>query len=332
MPQNKIDKFDMRKVIIDSADQLKKGLELAKNVRAEGSFKNVIICGIGGSALPANLLDIATRPSVPVYIHRDYNLPSQANENSLVICISYSGNTEEAISGLKEALIKNLKIIGITSGGQVEEICKKNNIPLVKIDSGIQPRCATGYIFSALLKVLANSGITKDISEEIIKTSEKLKEINPSLEKHGEKLAKKLSKKIPVIYASGKFKSVARIWKIEFNENSKTPAFYNYFPEINHNEMVGFSQLKKNNNFHFIIIKDESDNPRNLKRMNLFASLLKKKGAKTDFIKTEQGSLLFKTFAVLLLGDWVSYYLALKYKIDPTPVKMVEEFKKLMKN
>lgn len=330
MAENKIDKSDMRKVIIESAGQLKRGLELAKNTGIKEGFKNVIVCGVGGSALPVNVFNTAVKSKIPVFTHRDYNLPLRANENSLIICISYSGNTEETISAFNEAISKKLKTIGMSSGGKLENLCRQNNIPFVKIDSGIQPRCATGYLFSALAKVLGNSDIIDDISADVLKASEELKKISPRLEKQGKKLSEKLFKKIPVVYSSNEFKALARIWKIKLNENSKTPAFHNYFPELNHNEMVGFSELKKHNNFHFIIIKDKEDNPRNLKRMALFASLLKKRGAKTDFIEMESGSLLFKVFSNLLLGDWVSYYLALKYKIDPTPVKMVEEFKKLM--
>lgn len=320
----------MRQVIIDSAGQLKTGSELAKSVKAEGNFKNIIVCGIGGSALPIDVVNTVTESKIPILAHRDYNLPPEADKNSLIVCISYSGNTEEPVSGLKEAVNKNLKIIGITSGGQVEEICKKNNISFVKIPHGIEPRSATGYICSSLIKILANSGLIEDISSKILKTSEELKKVNLSLEEQGKNLAKKLFKKIPVVYSSDRFKTLARVWKIKFNENSKTPAFWNFFPELNHNEMVGFSELKKDNDFHFIIMKDIEDNPRNLKRMDLFASLLKNGGAETDFIEIKNESLLFRVFSNLLLGDWVSYYLALEYKIDPTPVKMVEDFKKML--
>lgn len=325
-----IDKSNMRQVIIDSASQLKEGLNLAEKVKVDGDFKNVVVCGIGGSALPVNVLDAIADSNIPIFAHRDYDLPKQASADSLIICISYSGNTEETLSALEKAISKNLKIVGIASGGKVEEICNKNSIPFVKIPAGIQPRCATGYIVSAVAKVLSNSGVIKDLSEYFIEASNKLSEVNEQLEKDGENLAKKLLDKMPIVYSSNKFKTIARIWKIKFNENSKTPAFYNYFPELNHNEMVGFSNLKESHNFHFIIIKDKEDNPRNLKRMDLFADLLNKRRAKIDFVNIKEGSMVFQVFSALLLGDWTSYYLALEYKVDPTPVEMVEEFKKLM--
>jgi len=328
MEKKEIDKFNMHKVITDSPEQLEKGLLLAENIKQEGDFKNIIICGIGGSALPANILNTIAKTKIPIFIQRDYGLSKEANEKSLVICISYSGNTEEALSGLKEALDRNLKIICLSSGGKIEEICKEKNIPFVKIPSGIQPRSATGYIFASLAKVLINSNLIEDISDEIIQASIELKKINKEIEKQGEDLAKKLSGKIPVIYTSNEFKSIGRIWKIKFNENSKIPAFYNYFPELNHNEMVGFSEIEKGNNFYFIIIKDDQTNPRNLERMDLLGEILREKGSNVSFLDIKNGSLTSKVFSILIFGDWTSYYLALEYKIDPTPVKMVEDFKK----
>ena len=187
-----IDKSNMREVILTSPKQLKIGLELAKDVKVAGNFKNIIICGIGGSALPANVLDTIAKPNIPLYIHLDYNLPNEADENSLIICISYSGNTEEGVSSLEKAISKNLKTIGIASGGKVEELCKKNNIPFVKIPSGIQPRSATGYLFSVLTNLLTNCGLMENISEEILETEKKLGEINSELEKDGKILAKKI--------------------------------------------------------------------------------------------------------------------------------------------
>lgn len=325
-----IDKSNMRGVILDSPRQLIKGLELAKNIHIEAHFENVVICGIGGSALPVNVLNTIVKPNIPVLTHRNYNLPNEATEKSLVVCISYSGNTEETVSALEQSIEKKIKTIGIATGGKIEKICNEHNIPFVKIPSGIEPRSATGYLFSALAKILANAKIIQDPSVDVINSVKDLESVNESLEKEGKEFAKKLKGKIPVVYASAEFKNIARIWKIKFNENSKTPAFWNYFPELNHNEMVGFSQLEKKNNFHFIIIKDNYTHERNLKRMDLFGDLLKEKGSGVSFVDFQKGSLLSGVFAMLLLGDWVSYYLALENKVDPTPVKMVEDFKKLM--
>jgi len=327
---DKIDKENMKGVINKSTGQFATGLDLAKNIKVEGTFKNVIICGVGGSALPADILNSLVVPFVPISIHRDYNLPATANEDSLVICISYSGNTEETISALQSTIDKNITSMAIATGGKIEKMCEEHNIALVKIPSGIQPRSATGYIFSALAKVLTNCGIIDDISGDILSTADELAKINPALEKEGKILAKKLAKKIPIVYASNNFQAIAKIWKIKFNENSKIPAFHNFFPELNHNEMVGFTNVKKTSNFHIQVIKDKDDHERIAKRMELTSLLLKKKGIKTDFAETKDGSKMFRMFSSLLLGDWTSYYLAINNRIDPTPVEIVEEFKRLM--
>ena len=245
-----IDKSNMRQIIIDSAKQLKEGLDLAKNVKIGGNFKNVIICGIGGSAWPADLLKSVTDSKIPIYVHRDYNLPKFTTKESLIIFISYSGNTEEVISSIEDSLSNKLSSIGISSGGKLEKICQENEIPFVKIPSGIQPRLAIGYIFSALFQTLHNAGIINDISSKILETSDKLESLNNEFEDEGKKIAKNIADKIPIIYSSDNFRDVAKIWKIKFNENSKVPSFYNCFPELNHNEMVGFSNSVKNNNFY----------------------------------------------------------------------------------
>jgi glucose/mannose-6-phosphate isomerase len=327
-----IDKQNMRQVIVDFPLQLKIGLDLAENIRVSGDFKNIIFCAIGGSALPINVLNSIIKTTIPIYIHRDYGLPSWANKESLIICISYSGNTEEGLSSLKEAIDKNLKVITIASGGKFEELARQNNLLFAKIPSGIQPRLAIGYIFSTAVKILINAGILKDIAFEVLDLAEDLRNINLELEKEGKKIANKITKKIPIIYSSNNFSIVARIWKIKFNENSKIPSFFNYFPELNHNEMVGFTGIKKlgAKNFALIILKDESDHERIKKRMKLTANLIKKSGVKVEFIDIKNGSLMFKIFSTLLLGDWVSYYTALNQKINPTPVNMVEDFKKQM--
>ena len=331
MEVSSIDKSNMKQVIIDSTQQLKKGLDLAKDIKIEGDIKNIVICGIGGSALPADIVNAVAKLNAPLYIHRSYNLPAAAHENSLVICISYSGNTEETLSALKEAIDKKYKVIGICAGGKVEELCNANNIPLVKIPSGIQPRCATGYIFSALVQLLANMGLVGDLSKQVIETSNQLTAINSLLEKEGKKLAKKVAGNIPVVYSSDSFKAVAMIWKIKFNENAKIPAFYNYFPELNHNEMVGYTGLKKlGAKFQALMLQDLAEHERILKRMKLTSAIMKKSGAKVEMITMQEGSYLFKMFSTLLLGDWASYYTALANNVDPTPVKMVEEFKGLM--
>ncbi len=321
----------MKEIILSFPQQFAKGIECAKDIKPTGAFDNIVICGVGGSALPGSLLLDITDVSIPVFIHRDYSLPKIANEKSLIVCISFSGNTEETLSAFQEALDKKYKPVAICTGGKLQELAKQNNLPVVIVPNDcLQPRFGTGYLVAALVKILDNCEVTNNLSQEILKMSERL---NPEkLEAQGKILGEKLLNKIPVIYTSNQYKSLARIWKIKFNENSKVMAFWNYFPELNHNEMVGLSTNNKkqitNNNFCFIILKDTNDNPKILKRIEITTNLIKESGADVEIIEMQGTTKIEKIFNTLLIGDWVSYYLALSYGQDPVPVTIVETFKK----
>ncbi|NQU82614.1 MAG: bifunctional phosphoglucose/phosphomannose isomerase [Parcubacteria group bacterium] len=322
----------MREVILSFPKQFEKGIEIAKDIKIDapsGGFENIIICGLGGSALPSNILT-AYIPDlkIPVYSHRNYGLPSQANGKSLIVCISYSGNTEETISAYEDAIKKGFKVVAIATGGKLQEIAKDNNTPIAIIpQDALQPRFALGYQSSALITILSNVGIIKNKAEQMREVAQVIDPLQ--LEDQAKKIAKKLVDKIPVVYTTDNFKAIARIWKIKFNENSKIMAFFNYFPELNHNEMVGLTNLK--GNFHFIILRDNEAHERNLKRLELFADLAKEKGASVDFIEMTGNNTLEKMVHTLVLGEWVTYFLALEYGQDPVPVKIVEEFKKRLK-
>ncbi len=325
----------MKDVILEFPKQFGVGLESVKNLKVTGKFKGVYICGMGGSALPGNLLNLFLKEKGigPLALNRDYNLPSWVKRGWLVVCLSYSGNTEETLSCFRQAKNRNAKIAFICSGGKMEALAKKHNIPCALVPKGIQPRMALGYQFSALVQILKNADIVKTGIQEIADLEKTLK---PQQNKNqGKNLAKKISGKIPLIYASNELKILARIWKINFNENSKTPAFWNYFPEMNHNEMVGFQKNFQfsifNSQFYSIILRDNNDHPRIKKRMGLTAKLLKKQGLEGEIIELKGKTLLEKVFSAILFSQWASYYLALEYGTDPEPVALVEEFKEQMK-
>lgn len=282
---------------------------------------------MGGSALPADILSmwLETNSKVSLHIHRDYGLPHHADGKHLVICISYSGNTEETISAFEEARKKNLKVLAIASGGKLVELCRSRKIPVAIIPSGLQPRMALGFQFAALMKILSNSGLIKTNPQEILKLENSLKP--KKLENLGKELAEHLKNKMPLIYASRRLASLARIWKIKFNENSKIPAFCNYFPELNHNELLGFTKTDPKL-FSIVILRDSADHPRNLKRIELTKNILEEKSLAVDIVEIMGKDILYKVFSNILLADWTSYHLALGRGIDPTPVKLNDEFKK----
>jgi glucose/mannose-6-phosphate isomerase len=321
----------MRQQILNFPQQFKEGLDLAKNVKIEGEFDNVIVSGMGASAWPAEILE--TWLNFPIEVNRNYHLPLSVNKKTLAVFISYSGNTEECLSAYQKALEKNIPAAGISSNGQLKELCQKNNTPFVEIPSGLVPRLATGYILASLYSVLKNSGLIEDKSSEIISLSEKLKPAET--ENQGKDLSQKIEGKIPLIYTSQRLKVLGYIWKIKLNETSKSPAFANYFPELNHNELEGISHEKEcdfhdESIFYCLILKDSDDQSKIKKRMDLTAKILNETGLPAEIIKLTGQNLLEGIFSSIILADWTSYYLAQVYKTDPLKTETIEKFKKEM--
>ena len=336
---NPKDPSNLRKVLLESPTQFKTGFEIAKNIKAEGEFDKIMISGMGGSALPGNLLRIylndlykgADSKTTAVFQNRFYSLPHESFDKCLNLISSFSGTTEESIASFKEALENKLPCIGISSGGEIEKICKENNIPHVKLPvpyPNFQPRTATGYFFAAVLQILINHDLAPDSTTEILKMADKLNEEIPQIEEHGKTIAKKLVGKTPIIYSSAKYKGVAMVWKIKFNEHAKTPAFWNFFPELNHNEMIGYTNPQ--GKFIIIMLRDPQDNPKNLNRFVATKNLLTERGIDVEVIDLKGDNVFYNIFQSLALGDFSAYYLALEYGQDPTPVEMVEKLKSIL--
>ena len=349
-----IDKSNIRKIILDFPKQFRAGLFAAERVTLPKLRLRspIVICGMGGSASVGDLFKLWLRheyvgfSQFEVIIHRSYGLPKlefryfeDGMWEPLIVAISYSGNTEETLSAYEAAMQKGLPTVAISTGGKLKELAVRNHTPFIQIPpTRIPPRASFGYQFGALAALLRNLGIMDKKNHHIADLGVSLKPA--AWEAKGKKIAKNLSNTIPVIYASDDWKELAHIIKIKFNEHAKWPAFSNYFPELNHNEMVGFASLNQrpttNNQrhglkFHTLMLRDANDHPRTKKRMELTAKLLKGGGINTTFIDIKGRTVLEKMFNTLLLGDWIAYHHAVLRGIDPAPVEMVEEFKKLMR-
>lgn len=296
--------------------------------KTSGNFQGAVICGMGGSALPGDVLRTwlkKTGKEILLELHRNFYLPKSAGQNKLVVCVSYSGNTEETVSSINEALKNSLSLACIASNGKVADICEKNQLPFIRIPSGLMPRQALGYQFSALVRILNNYGLVSDeMVSEVASLDKKLDSLG--LEEQGKVIAKKLDEKIPLIYSSRDNLVLARIFKINFNENSKTPAFFNYFPELDHNELAGFSLPR--NDFKAVILRDEDDFEEIKKQMEITAGLLKKRKVETEFVDIKGQDALTKIFSSIILSSWASYYLAKEKKVGPWSIEIVEELKK----
>ncbi|MBU2545390.1 bifunctional phosphoglucose/phosphomannose isomerase [Patescibacteria group bacterium] len=300
---------------------------IIENKKTLISTKNFVVCGMGGSHLAADLLK-TWNPLLNLIIHHDYGLPVLTNglNNYLIIISSYSGNTEEAIDGFHEAITKKLPVACISTGGKLLELAIKYKKPYIKIpDTGIEPRSALGFSMVSLLKLMKEEQALLEI-----KRTADIIDMNKT-EKEGEILAKKLKDFTPIIYASTKNEPVAYNWKIRFNETGKIPAFYNTFPELNHNEMVGFDGEKKTEkllkNFYFIFLKDKADHPRILLRMEILKELLKKKGFPVEILEFEGKNIWEKVFSSLLIADWATYYIAQQYGLKAQETEIINNFK-----
>ena len=325
----------MRQFILDFPNQFKKGIEAAKNakLKCEENYENLIVCGMGGSALPAEILKTAPCFTAPLFIHRSYGLPKEASKKSLVFISSYSGNTEEAISAFNAAAEKNLKIIGFGRGGKLEELCSKNNIFFVKYPfeaENFQPRFALGMAFSAMLYAAhIFSFMPREPLEKLEEIKNILKEKSGAREEEGKMLAEKISGKIVLIYAPYNFKALSYIWKINFNETTKILAFANCYPELNHNEIAGFSGAEKTANCKIMVLNllESGGDEKLLKRAEITAEVLKSKGFETIPIAVSDENYLEKYFSSIILSMWTSYYLALARAADPTTEETIEDFK-----
>lgn len=331
---NTHDKENMEQIILDSPAHLQAGLHAARTlVWQPPDVSHILFAGMGGSWMAAALLKETGMTTIPVSIHRSYGLPQSIPEKTLIIASSYSGNTEEVLSVYEEARSRNIPTISIASGGTLGEWSTRDNVPFFRIPAdppSMQPRSATGYSVGILIEILSRlNGISKKHVAEAESLEEYLTAFQPTARDLGEELATVLSGTTPILYASSLFTTVARIWKIKINENAKTPAFWNVFPELNHNEMIGWT--RPNGTFHVVMLRSNNDHPRVITRMNITADLLQEHGIHSTVIPIQGDTRLQEMFSTLLVGDWASWRMAIDAKVDPSPVSMVEDLKQRLK-
>jgi len=280
------------------------------------SSKYFVISGMGGSHLAGDILRSFLNN---IFIHKNYglpNLPKEILKDSLMIALSHSGNTEETIDFFESARKIKLKVIALSTNGKLLELAKKYRIPYIQLPGkDIQPRLALGYHLMTLLKI-----ISPNLFSQFKKLSQTLNV--QELEKLAKKILPKLKNKIPLIYTSEKNEFLAYNLKIKFNETSKIAAFYNVFPELNHNEIEGVNKK----NFTFIFLYDKKDDQRIKKRMRITEKILRKKSF--DVIKIE----IKDIFSLIVLGDFLTYFLAQFYNKDPEKVEIIKKIKDLIKD
>ncbi|MBI5139983.1 MAG: bifunctional phosphoglucose/phosphomannose isomerase [Candidatus Vogelbacteria bacterium] len=289
-------------------------------------LSDIVVGGMGGSHLSADLLKIF-RPDLNLRVHSDYGLPAFVRgSETLFIASSYSGNTEETLNFAEEVISGNLPLAVVASGGKLLEMAKIHNLLYIVLPSGLQPRMAVGYSFVAFVTMLGE----KELLTEVYDLENTLRP--EMLEEKGRDLAKKLSRKISLIYSSRDNFPLAYIWKIKLNELGKMPAFCNFLPELDHNEIVGFDNLgaveRLKDDFHIIFLKSGDEHPRILKRMELTKKLLDARLPDVSIIELDGKSKLEKIFNSIILVDWISFHVAKLNGADPERVNIIEDLKR----
>jgi glucose/mannose-6-phosphate isomerase len=336
---NEIDGSSMLKDLVKTPDYCRDAIERAKQVNVpEGvNPKNIVIVGMGGSAIGGEILQSWLRDTLPIQIEvcRDYTLPAYVNKETLVFANSYSGNTEETITAFLTAIQRKSTVLAATSGGQLGAFCKKLHVPHVTIPSGLQPRVAIPYIFFPLPVLMEKMGILSGIDgelEEAIQVLERVAKANapevPMENNRAKQLATEILGTIPVTYGFRQYSSIAHRLKTQFNENSKIPSKYDVFSELNHNETVGYEApeaLTKTQSI--ILIRDAQEPPEIRNRIETTTNLAFNKANTVLEIDAEGEGKLAKMFSVMCTGDFASVYLAILQNKDPTPVKIIDKVK-----
>lgn len=335
-----LDKTNLHERISNLPQQCRQAWHSAAALPLPKDFKKIdkiVIIGMGGSAIGGDLLKtiVSLQSNFDVIVQRDYDLPKSVDKNTLVIASSYSGNTEETISAFKQALETPCKKFAITTGGQISELAAQNGVPLFSFGYSSEPRAALGYGFFSLLAFLRNLGIIHDKLLKVDETLDTMEKISAKLDKDtptkknsAKKLAAKLYEHIVVVYGAGILSSVAYRWKTQINENSKAWAFSETLPELNHNAVVGYKFPADMADRIFVVMLRSPDmHPRTLKRYDITSDILTKTRIPYETFDADGSTPLCRMMSSILMGDYVSYYLAMLYEINPSPVEIIDYLK-----
>ena len=302
-----------------------------------GQVERIVVLGMGGSAIGGDLLKdlMATQGRPQVEVCREFSIGQPLDERTLVIASSYSGNTEEVLSSFAEASKYPAKRLVITSGGKLKAIADKEGIPTFTIGLRSEPRAALGYSFVILLSCVNRLGLVSDETSQVADTTKLLEEMGQELHEEAPEtrnpakaLASQLYGYLIVVYGSDIFSSVARRWKTQFNENSKAWAFYEVLPEAGHNGVEGYIHPGGITDRTQALLLYSPKLPRVLKaRYRAVEELLDKAGVRYKKVEARGVSPLSRMMSLVLLGDYVSYYLGILYGLDPSPVPSIDYFK-----
>lgn len=337
-----IDPQDMHGALRAFPDHLAEGWRRGASplsVRA-ADLDGVLVCGMGGSAIGGDLMRgiVAPTSPVPVQVNRSYHVPGWVSADSLVIVSSYSGGTEETLSAFEAAQSRDAHILAVTSGGDLAARCGSAGLPWIEVPGGLQPRAALGYSLGVLLHVAQALGL-HEIGPAVMETAvaEARDRVHDFSEEERTNYAREVSGgmlgHLPVIYCGdGALEPVALRWQTQIHENAKHPAVGNVFPELNHNEIVGFEEGPDEilNRMAMIVLRSEDDPEPVARRIDVTRGLVARRVSSWREVEASGSSRLSRMLSLIQLGDWVSFWLAVRKEVDPTPVDIIQNLKRTL--
>ena len=338
------DPADMRAAIRAFPDHLEEGWRRGEAVSSFGisaaDLDGVLICGMGGSAIGGDLVRTLAEPSapVPVLVNRAYTVPGWVGERSLVVASSYSGGTEETLSAFDAARRRGARILAVTSGGTLAEQARADGLDAIEIPGGLQPRAALGYSLGVLLRLADAAGLA-DLSQQTMDAAlnaarQRAADYDRDADGNAARdLSAVLEGALPVVYTGvGFLEAVGMRWRTQIHENAKHPAVGNVLPELDHNEIMGFESgpAELLARMQVIALRDASDHGQVQKRFGATRDLVAPSIGGWHELESEGESALSRMLSLVQLGDWASFWLAMRKGVDPTPVETIQQLKKTL--
>jgi glucose/mannose-6-phosphate isomerase len=312
--------------VLAQPDQLGDALWRAQSagISKEDRPGGLVVCGMGGSAIGGDLAaaalgDRATRPITTV---RGYALESWTGPDSLVLCASYSGNTEETLACFEAAGAAGAGRVALTTGGELAELARAEGVPVIGVPAGMQPRAAVIFMIVGVLECAASCSAAPSLHAEIDTAAGLLRTITPEPE-----LADAIHGTIPVIHGAGPTAAIARRWKTQINENAKGPAFFSELPEANHNEICFWQRSPSAGRFSAVFLEDPDQHPRIKRRIDLTAAEAERAGAEVLRVPARGDTRLERVLSLVMIGDLVSVRLAELDSVDPDEIEGIVRLK-----
>ncbi len=338
----RLDPLGMMKLVTLLPQQLTLARDVVKaappKLKVDG-VSEIVVTGLGGSAIAGDILKSLfwkTNPR-PLTVNRFYELPGCVGPKTLVVCASYSGNTEETLGAFQQALKRKARVLVIASGGRLVTEAESRSVPVCRIAGGLPPRAAFGTAFGTLLTALESFKLLPDVSHDFREAVGVLDRLtvewgpgHAASRNDAKRLAVFLHKRLPVVYAGADLlETVATRWRCQINENAKEAALSAVVPEMNHNEILAYSAATtETRRLAVVCLRDESDHPQVKRRFDLMRELLTGRAAGVREARAHGGSSLARVLSLVLLGDFVSVYLAYLKGVDPTPIPFIDLLKK----